>query len=80
MCETFAGRGRARPEHRTPHEHLLALLAEDPAALGVRGDLELIVAAFERETFSGEEPDPVQGAFATDAAARVRTVAEARPG
>jgi transglutaminase-like putative cysteine protease len=77
MCETFEARGHPRLSHRTPHEHLLALLVEDRLALDARQDLELIVRTFEHEAFSGDRPGGDEGRLARDAADRVRNLASA---
>jgi protein-glutamine gamma-glutamyltransferase len=77
MCETFEARGHPRPAHRTPHEHLLALLVEDRVAHDARKDLELIVRTFEHEAFSGDQTGRDEGRLARDAADRVRELASA---
>jgi transglutaminase-like putative cysteine protease len=77
MCETFEARGHPRPSHRTPSEHLLALLVEDRLAFDARTELEFIVRTFEREAFSGERSGPTQGRLAREAAGRLRDLASA---
>jgi transglutaminase-like putative cysteine protease len=79
MCRTFEARGHPRLPHRTPDEHLLALVVEDRLAAEAREDLELIVRTFEREAFSGRPADPDQGRRAHSAAERVRDLAGSRP-
>jgi hypothetical protein len=77
MCETFEARGHPRPVHRTPSEHLLALLVQDRLAIEARRDLELIVRTFELEAFSGARAGGEGARLALEAADRVRGLASA---
>jgi transglutaminase-like putative cysteine protease len=79
MCRTFEARGRPRLAHRTPKEHLLALLAEDRLAAEAREDLELIVSAFEHEAFSGQPVAQDRERRAHRAAEHLRELAGTRP-
>jgi transglutaminase-like putative cysteine protease len=72
LCESFGRRGRARPAHRTPSEHLKALLAEDPVAREASADVERIVRAFERERFATGPLDEEDVAESLAAAERIR--------
>jgi protein-glutamine gamma-glutamyltransferase len=77
MCETFEARGHPRLAHRTPSEHLMALLVEDRLAVEARRDVELIVRTFELEAFSGDRAGGDDARLARDAADRVRGLASA---
>jgi protein-glutamine gamma-glutamyltransferase len=72
LCDTFARRGRARPAHRTPSEHLETLLSEDALAREASIDVERIIRAFERERFAARPPEEEEVTESLAAAARIR--------
>jgi transglutaminase-like putative cysteine protease len=72
LCRTFERRGHPRPVHRTPSEHLEALVASEPLARERRADVELIVRTFERERFAPRPPPEEEVAESLAAAARLQ--------
>lgn len=71
LSETLRARGHPRAEHQTPAEFLRAIRRSRTLPPELLPDAELVVRAFERERFSGEEPAPEDVDEAVAAAARV---------
>ncbi|HEY7280978.1 MAG TPA: transglutaminaseTgpA domain-containing protein [Actinomycetota bacterium] len=78
MSRTFERRGHPRKPEQTPAEYLRELLRTDPVARAARTDVEVVVAAFERDRFAASPPDPVDVEHATSSARRVAEAAGRR--
>jgi hypothetical protein len=78
LSRTFEDRGHARTPEQTPDEYLRELLRTDPVARSSRSDVEIVIAAFERDRFAASPPDDDEVAHAISSARRIAEAAGRR--